>query len=44
MIWYDSDYAAVIVLRRLLPQANLALAERAVMLYGLVSGRRPVEL
>ena len=44
MIWYDSDYAAGIVLRRLLPQANLALAERAVMLYGLVSGRRPVEL
>ena len=44
VIWYDSDYAAGIVLRRLLPQANLALAERAVMLYGLVSGRRPVEL
>ena len=44
VIWYDSDYAAGIVLRPLLPQANLALAERAVMLYGLVSGKRPVEL
>ena len=43
-VWYDSAYAAGIQLRRLLPQTNGALAERAVALYGALFAVRPVEL
>ena len=44
VIWYSSDYAAETILRWLEPRTNIALAERAVALYGARVSNAPMGL